>query len=254
MNDEVHFRRGHGNNAVTGIFGSCIMEELHNLLIEYDIIGWWSDPYGRQEERPPNPERADVNIRFDNDSGFFAIRWVSRREGQRDDVNALLRFFEELERQAIQAMPVEPDPTTVILTITKMPLEYMYEYLKYLYEYTDSPPSSAVVTTHEVSVGDVINLDFFSTITIREITNEMVNMRFESDSGMILTFGESFHSSTRNLHLRYGNTFRFFGFPMDEVPMDQLYEILEFLEILEEILENIDESDLYLWEIVFLRE
>ena len=237
----VHFRRGFGDNAVEGLFEPYVMEELFALLVEYDIIGWWSDVRGREETRPQNAQSVEVFIRFDNDTGFYATRWVSppvAGKTQRADVNALLSFFEDLENRAIQAMPVIPDPTSAILTISSMPPE---RYLDFIYNATEI----AEVTNearYVVEVGDVINIDAFSTITILEINPDTVFARFRSD-GAILTFdfAGANNRSSAQFRFRYESPFMLFGIPLDEPPTL-------------EMLENIEESDMLIWTLVFSRD
>ena len=225
--DEVRFQRGWGDNAITGVFEPYVMQELHQLLITRDVIGWWSDTYGRNEARPPNSHQVDITLRFDNDIEFFAIRHVRERYYQRtnrNDINALLRFLENLERQAIDALPVQE--TVVVLTITKIRYEHFY--------LEDAP--DPVITTQEVQIGDVITLDAFSTVTISEIDDTGVIMRFRSDGALL---AQCNNRNIRTVRRPFGSTYMIFGVPLYEMPPP--YDI-------------ITESDVVFWEFVFSRE
>ena len=101
-----------------------LMQELHQLLIDYDVISWW-DGHRRDIQIPEGTDayRIQIDVYFDNDTGFSAWGRVplcpddTRRDSpsprnifrpQCDAVNALLDFFEEIERQIAEEYLAHP--------------------------------------------------------------------------------------------------------------------------------------------------
>ena len=84
--------------------GPGVLQELHQLMIEHGIDQWWWDEYRRNIERGrPQETRwgtwTQIHVGFDNGTGFLHTRSAPRECAA---VNALLEFFEELERQVQQ--------------------------------------------------------------------------------------------------------------------------------------------------------
>ena len=160
-----------------------VMQQLHQLLIDYGVIQWW-DGHRRDMSSGTGFYRVSISLGFDNDTGFEAWGPVPRCPDSTfrprpdniilplcDATNAILDFIHDLEEQLATSRQVG-----TAITLTKWLADSINDWDENCDNYT--------VTVVNVEEGDEIELYALGkqgTILIQEIEEGRVRFQFTSD-------------------------------------------------------------------------
>ena len=202
--DEVYFvrdRRINNFEASRAIFHPRVMDELHQLMLEYGIDQWW----GGQFEPTPNQTFSatmTMYVYYDNDTyfrasglfGFYSNPYPTNNEA----INALINFFEDLDWQRHEAArnPI------ITLTATAEALELAYGF----------------VLTHEIEImrRETKNIETCSglmEIFARAVTDAYISIRLIAEDIKLILDGVDGASLRSNRFpaqdIRYGEPYVF---------------------------------------------